>query len=111
MKEVCQGTSNGFTVVDDLPENRIAALRNRYSGCKYVDGNLEITGLDHEDFYNKDLSFLNSIQEVESPIDVLEIVGRWWLITFSLSYRVLEEILKYFFDVILIQSCMQPKGL
>lgn len=64
MKEVCQGTNNGITVVEDLPENRIASLRNRYDGCKYVDGNLEITGLDHDDFYDKDLSFLNSIQEV-----------------------------------------------
>lgn len=67
MKEVCQGTSNGISVVDDSPENRIAALRNRYSGCKYVDGNLEITGLNHEDFLHKDLSFLNSIQEVQFP--------------------------------------------
>ena len=73
MKEVCQGTNNGITVVEDEPDNRIASLRNRYDGCKYVDGNLEITGLDADAFYNMDLSFLNSIQEVTFLIPVANI--------------------------------------
>lgn len=53
-----------MTSVDDTPERKLQALRNRYENCQYVDGNLEITGLDSEAFYNADLSFLNSIREV-----------------------------------------------
>ena len=76
MKEVCQGTNNGITVVEDEPDNRIASLRNRYDGCKYVDGNLEITGLDADAFYNMDLSFLNSrseehTSELQSPCNLV----------------------------------------
>lgn len=50
--------------MDGTVERKIQALRNRYENCQYVDGNLEITGLDSEEFYNVDLSFLNSIREV-----------------------------------------------
>ena len=52
--DVCQGTSNGLVSVNETPENRIRALRSRYENCLYVDGNLEITGLDHEQLYSTD---------------------------------------------------------
>ncbi|KAF6039827.1 Egfr [Bugula neritina] len=62
--DVCQGTSNKLRGIGDTPQSRLSALENRYTGCQYVDGNLEIVGLNHQDFYNKDLSFLSSIREV-----------------------------------------------
>lgn len=73
--DVCQGTSNGLVSVNETPENRIRALRSRYENCLYVDGNLEITGLDHEQFYSTDLSFLNSIREVRSSTQFANSTG------------------------------------
>lgn len=62
---MCRGTSNGLEV-DETVVDKIAALSKRYKECQYVDGNLEITALNDTDFYNRDLSFLNSIREVSA---------------------------------------------
>lgn len=62
--DTCQGTNAGMSRSNDDSENKLRFLQNRYGGCQYVDGNLEIVGLDSEAFYNADLSFLNSIREV-----------------------------------------------
>lgn len=64
VRDVCTGTNAGMTSMESSVERKIQALKNRYENCQYVDGNLEITGLDSEEFYNVDLSFLNSIREV-----------------------------------------------
>lgn len=64
MRDVCTGTNAGITAPKGSAERKLQALRNRYENCQYVDGNLEITGLDSEEYYNADLSFLNSIREV-----------------------------------------------
>ena len=79
VKDVCQGTSNGFTTVAGSADERIAALRDRYGGCKYVDGNLEITGLDEDEFYSRDLSFLNSIREVCWRFNYYLITSIWYV--------------------------------
>jgi len=60
----------------DTVQNKIQTLRNRYEGCQYVDGNLEITGLDHEDYYNADLSFLNSIKEVTGYVLIANVYAQ-----------------------------------
>ena len=47
-----------------VPNNRVhhyRNLRDRYTNCTYVDGNLELTWLQDESF---DLSFLKDIREV-----------------------------------------------
>ena len=42
--------------------SRFEELRQRYTNCTYVDGNVEINALDEEDNY--DLSFLENIREI-----------------------------------------------
>lgn len=68
MRDTCQGTNAGMSsnkiTNSDEAENKLKFLQNRFGGCQYVDGNLEIVGLDSEALYNADLSFLNSIKEV-----------------------------------------------
>ncbi|KAG8192328.1 hypothetical protein JTE90_002148 [Oedothorax gibbosus] len=72
---ICIGTSGRMSV----PSNRdhhYKNLRDRYSNCTYVDGNLELTWLQDE---NLDLSFLQEIREVTgyvliSHVDVKRIV-------------------------------------
>ncbi|XP_067934321.1 epidermal growth factor receptor-like isoform X2 [Watersipora subatra] len=76
VKDVCLGTSNGRAVAMNPQENRLVALNNRYKDCKYVDGNLEITGLNHPDFYNQDLSFLNGIREVTGYVLIADVYIR-----------------------------------
>ena len=57
---VCIGTNGRLSV----PSNKLhhyRNLRDRYTNCTYVDGNLEITWLQNNTF---DLSFLQHIREV-----------------------------------------------
>ena len=62
-----------------VPSNRehhYRNLRDRYTNCSFVDGNLELTWLQDE---NLDLSFLDHIQEVSgyvliSHVDVRRII-------------------------------------
>lgn len=65
-----------MTIVDDTMDRKIQALKNRYENCQYVDGNLEITGLDSEEFYNTDLSFLNSIREVTGYVLIANVYAQ-----------------------------------
>jgi len=73
---VCTGTNAGMTIVEDTPTRKIQSLKNRYQGCQYVDGNLEITGLDTEEFYDADLSFLNSIREVTGYVLIANVYAQ-----------------------------------
>lgn len=76
VRDVCTGTNAGMTIVEDTPERKIQALKNRYENCQYVDGNLEITGLDSEEFYDTDLSFLNSIREVTGYVLIANVYAQ-----------------------------------
>ncbi|XP_043475369.1 epidermal growth factor receptor isoform X2 [Leptopilina heterotoma] len=58
--KICIGT-NGRLSVTSNKQYHYRNLRDRYTNCTYVDGNLEITWLENEDF---DLSFLQYIREV-----------------------------------------------
>ncbi|XP_015916068.1 epidermal growth factor receptor isoform X2 [Parasteatoda tepidariorum] len=74
-EKVCIGTNGRMSV----PSNRVhhyQNLRDRYTNCTYVDGNLELTWIKDE---NLDLSFLEEIREVTgyvliSHVDVKRIV-------------------------------------
>lgn len=72
---VCVGT-NGRMSVPQNREHHYRNLRDRYTNCTYVDGNLELTWLQDE---HLDLSFLQYIREVTgyvliSHVDVNKIV-------------------------------------
>ena len=72
---VCIGT-NGRMSVPSNREHHYRNLRDRYTNCTFVDGNLELTWLQDE---NLDLSFLQHIKEVTgyvliSHVDVRRII-------------------------------------
>ncbi|GIY37822.1 epidermal growth factor receptor [Caerostris extrusa] len=72
---ICIGTTGRMSVPSNR-EHHYQNLRDRYSNCTYVDGNLELTWLQDE---NLDLSFLKEIREVTgyvliSHVDVKRIV-------------------------------------
>ena len=72
---VCIGT-NGRMSVPNNREHHYRNLRDRYTNCTYVDGNLELTWLQDESL---DLGFLRHIREVTgyvliSHVDVARIV-------------------------------------
>ncbi|XP_059088184.1 epidermal growth factor receptor-like isoform X2 [Tigriopus californicus] len=74
-EKVCIGTSGRMSVPNNR-EHHYRNLRDRYTNCTYVDGNLELTWLQDE---NLDLSFLQHIREVTgyvliSHVDVTRIV-------------------------------------
>ena len=67
---VCIGT-NGRMSVPGNRDHHYRNLRDRYTNCTYVDGNLELTWLQDESL---DLGFLKDIREVISTrlkIDLL----------------------------------------
>ena len=64
MFSVCIGT-NGRMSVPNNREHHYRNLRDRYTNCTYVDGNLELTWLQDE---NLDLDFLKDIREVRGMI-------------------------------------------
>eukprot|EP00094_Tigriopus_californicus_P003834 TCALIF_03690-PA protein Name:"Similar to Egfr Epidermal growth factor receptor (Drosophila melanogaster)" AED:0.16 eAED:0.16 QI:552/0.71/0.75/1/0.71/0.75/8/642/992 len=73
--KICIGTSGRMSVPNNR-EHHYRNLRDRYTNCTYVDGNLELTWLQDE---NLDLSFLQHIREVTgyvliSHVDVTRIV-------------------------------------
>ena len=76
VRDTCQGTNTAMSRSNDNSENKLRFLKNRYGGCQYVDGNLEIGGLDSESFYNEDLSFLNSIREVTGYVLIANVYVR-----------------------------------
>ena len=57
---VCIGTTGRMSVPNNR-DHHYRNLRDRYSNCTYVDGNLELTWLQDPD---QDLSFLKDIREV-----------------------------------------------
>ncbi|XP_046914713.2 epidermal growth factor receptor isoform X2 [Dermatophagoides farinae] len=74
-ERVCIGT-NGRMSVPSNRDHHFQNLRDRYTNCTYVDGNLELTWLQDK---NLDLSFLQYIREVTgyvliSHVDVKRIV-------------------------------------
>ncbi|KZS10602.1 putative Epidermal growth factor receptor [Daphnia magna] len=74
-ERVCIGT-NGRMSVPSNREHHYRNLRDRYTNCTYVDGNLELTWLQDE---HLDLTFLQHIREVTgyvliSHVDVKRIV-------------------------------------
>ncbi|XP_063244948.1 epidermal growth factor receptor isoform X2 [Bacillus rossius redtenbacheri] len=73
--KICIGT-NGRMSVPSNREHHYRNLRDRYTNCTYVDGNLELTWLQDE---HLDLSFLQHIREVTgyvfiSHVDVSRVV-------------------------------------
>ncbi|CAB3382971.1 Hypothetical predicted protein [Cloeon dipterum] len=73
--KICIGT-NGRMSVPANREHHYRNLRERYTNCTYVDGNLELTWLQDDDL---DLSFLSLIREVTgyvliSHVDIKRIV-------------------------------------
>ncbi|CAL1608952.1 unnamed protein product [Knipowitschia caucasica] len=62
-ERVCMGTQNGLSTTgkSDIQFNM---MKERYSGCEIVMGNLEITMMEH----HRDFSFLQSIREVTGHI-------------------------------------------
>ncbi|EFA01355.2 epidermal growth factor receptor isoform X1 [Tribolium castaneum] len=73
--KICIGT-NGRMSVPSNREHHYRNLKDRYTNCTYVDGNLELTWLQDE---NLDLSFLQYIREVTgyvliSHVDIKRIV-------------------------------------
>ncbi|XP_034440903.1 receptor tyrosine-protein kinase erbB-3a [Hippoglossus hippoglossus] len=61
--EVCFGTQNKLSMTGDS-ENQYNQMKERYTGCEIVMGNLEITMMEH----HRDFSFLQSIREVTGYI-------------------------------------------
>lgn len=75
MYSVCIGTTGRMSVPSNR-EHHFQNLRDRYSNCTYVDGNLELTWIENKDV---DLTFLQNIREVTgyvliSHVDVKRIV-------------------------------------
>ncbi|KAG7218167.1 hypothetical protein INR49_007449, partial [Caranx melampygus] len=60
---VCYGTQNILSMTGNS-ENQYNLMKERYSGCEIVMGNLEITMMEH----SRDFSFLQSIREVTGYI-------------------------------------------
>uniref|UniRef100_A0A665VQN5 Receptor protein-tyrosine kinase n=1 Tax=Echeneis naucrates TaxID=173247 RepID=A0A665VQN5_ECHNA len=60
---VCYGTQNILSMTGNS-ENQYNLMKERYTGCDIVMGNLEITMMEH----NRDFSFLQSIREVTGYI-------------------------------------------
>uniref|UniRef100_A0A3B3XQ77 receptor protein-tyrosine kinase n=1 Tax=Poecilia mexicana TaxID=48701 RepID=A0A3B3XQ77_9TELE len=60
---VCSGTQNGMSTTGD-PENHYKLMKERYTGCNIVMGNLEIILMQH----TRDFSFLQSIKEVTGHV-------------------------------------------
>uniref|UniRef100_A0A671PX92 Receptor protein-tyrosine kinase n=1 Tax=Sinocyclocheilus anshuiensis TaxID=1608454 RepID=A0A671PX92_9TELE len=60
---MCTGTQNSLSVTGSS-EVQYKLMKEMYTGCKIVIGNLEITQMEH----NRDLSFLQSIREVTGYI-------------------------------------------
>uniref|UniRef100_A0A8C2DQG6 Receptor protein-tyrosine kinase n=1 Tax=Cyprinus carpio TaxID=7962 RepID=A0A8C2DQG6_CYPCA len=60
---VCTGTQNSLSVTGSS-EVQYKLMKEMYTGCKIVIGNLEITQMEH----NRDFSFLQSIREVTGYI-------------------------------------------
>uniref|UniRef100_A0A671PW99 receptor protein-tyrosine kinase n=1 Tax=Sinocyclocheilus anshuiensis TaxID=1608454 RepID=A0A671PW99_9TELE len=60
---LCTGTQNSLSVTGSS-EVQYKLMKEMYTGCKIVIGNLEITQMEH----NRDLSFLQSIREVTGYI-------------------------------------------
>ncbi|XP_016988122.2 epidermal growth factor receptor isoform X1 [Drosophila rhopaloa] len=73
--KICIGTKSRLSVPSNK-EHHYRNLKDRYTNCTYVDGNLELTWLPNE---NLDLSFLENIREVTgyiliSHVDVKKVV-------------------------------------
>ncbi|XP_014221045.1 epidermal growth factor receptor isoform X3 [Trichogramma pretiosum] len=105
-KYICIGT-NGRLSVPSNKQHHYRNLRDRYTNCTYVDGNLEITWLQSPEY---DLSFLQHIREVTgyvliSHVDVPRVVlPRLQIIRGRTLFRV--EIQKQEFALIVMNSQM-----
>uniref|UniRef100_A0A673CRL7 Receptor protein-tyrosine kinase n=1 Tax=Sphaeramia orbicularis TaxID=375764 RepID=A0A673CRL7_9TELE len=62
-RTVCQGTQNALSTTGNS-EIQYNMMKDMYTGCEIVMGNLEITMMEH----NRDFSFLQSIREVTGYI-------------------------------------------
>lgn len=63
-------------VIGDI-NNQYNRYKTRYTNCSYVDGNLEITGLEG----NYDLGFLNSIEEVDGYVLIVNVFSPYLNLT------------------------------
>ena len=72
---VCFGTYQGTIEESNKPSNlelHYNSLRDRYTGCTYVDGNLEITWIIDE-YENMTLNFLQNIREVTGYVLISDV--------------------------------------
>ncbi|KAL4217428.1 Receptor tyrosine-protein kinase erbB-2 [Mactra antiquata] len=75
-KKICQGTNEGLVKIGNST-NQYKRYLNRYRNCTFVDGNLEITSLE-ADF---DLGFLNTIEEVEGYVLIVDVFSNYLNLT------------------------------
>ncbi|XP_067686538.1 epidermal growth factor receptor-like [Haliotis asinina] len=66
LDKACPGTHMGFSYSGSL-RRHFRYMQRRYTGCTYVQGNLEITHLRHKNI-NYDLSFLSTIRYVSGYV-------------------------------------------
>ena len=100
---VCIGT-NGRMSVPSNRDHHYRNLRDRYTNCTYVDGNLELTWLQEE---HLDLSFLQHIREVTgyvliSHVDVRKVsLPRLQIIRGRTTFKINTDDVEFAFFVTL----------
>ncbi|XP_052229388.1 epidermal growth factor receptor-like isoform X1 [Dreissena polymorpha] len=88
-KKVCRGSSEGFVRHGSF-DHQYAILKNRYTNCSYVDGNLELTALERP----FDLGFLKDIEEVDGYVFIVNVFSNYLNLT---KLRIIrgKELFKY----------------
>ena len=66
-EKVCEGTNSNYYLSDNS-ENHYRLLKNRYTNCTIVNGNLELRWIPDERSENFDFSFLQHIREVSGYV-------------------------------------------
>ena len=77
--KVCVGTNAAMSKVGQTTEDTYNYYKTRYSGCTYIDGNVEITHIDadnsksHEVNDKYDFSFLRDIEEIKGYLLIFHV--------------------------------------
>ncbi|XP_052271396.1 uncharacterized protein LOC127872108 [Dreissena polymorpha] len=75
-KKVCRGSSDNF-MRHGTYDHQYDILKNRYTNCSYVDGNLELYGLEKP----FDLGFLKDIEEVDGYVFIVKVFSNYLNLT------------------------------
>ena len=76
---MCVGTNTAMSKVGQTTEDTYNFYKNLYSGCTYVDGNVEITHIDvdagqsHVSDQKYDFSFLRDIEEIKGYLLIFHV--------------------------------------